>query len=134
MQVTGYRVCINGSFLSNFRSDGIIISTPTGSTAYNLSAGGAIVDPTARLIQVTPVASHMLNTRSVILSAETEVSVMILPPKGVRPVDVGAYFDGNMSRTMHPGDYVTVTADKKITRVIRISDDGFLQVLHKKMV
>lgn len=134
MQVTGYRVCVNGSFLSDFRSDGIIISTPTGSTAYNLSAGGAIVDPTARLIQVTPVASHMLNTRSVILSAETEVSVMILPPKGVRPVDVGAYFDGSMNRTMHPGDYVTVTADKKITRVIRISDDGFLQVLHKKMV
>jgi NAD+ kinase len=133
MQVTGYRVCINGSFLSDFKSDGMIISTPTGSTAYNLSAGGAIVEPTAKLIQLTPVASHMLNTRSVVLSADTEVTVMILPPKGVRPVDVGAYFDGNLNRTLHPGDYLTVTGAEEVTRVIRISNAGFLEILHKKM-
>ncbi|SCY30078.1 NAD+ kinase [Lachnospiraceae bacterium XPB1003] len=134
MQITCYRICVNGSFLSDFNADGIILSTPTGSTAYNLSAGGAIVEPVAKLIQLTPVAPHMLNTRSVILSGDDEISVTIMPPKGLRPVDVGAYFDGDMKTTLHPGDSVTVTMSDHVTRVIRLSDDGFLQTLHKKMI
>ena len=57
-----------------------------------------------------------------------------MPPKGLRPVDVGAYFDGDMKTTLHPGDSVTVTMSDHVTRVIRLSDDGFLQTLHKKMI
>ena len=133
MMLSGYSISVNGSYLSDFMADGIIISTPTGSTAYNLSAGGAIVKPDARLIQMTPVAAHLLNNRSVIFSGDDEVAVSILP-KGRHPVATGVSFDGNQHAALQEGDIVKVTASKQVTRIIRLSDDGFLQILHKKMV
>ncbi len=133
MMLSGYSISVNGSYLSDFLADGIIISTPTGSTAYNLSAGGAIVKPDARLIQMTPVAAHLLNNRSVIFSGDDEVAVSILP-KGRHPVATGVSFDGNQHVVLQEGDMVKVTASGQVTRIIRLSDDGFLQILHKKMV
>ena len=133
MMLSGYSISVNGSYLSDFMADGIIISTPTGSTAYNLSAGGAIVKPDARLIQMTPVAAHLLNNRSVIFSGDDEVAVSILP-KGRHPVAAGVSFDGNQHAALQEGDMVKVTASGQVTRIIRLSDDGFLQILHKKMV
>ena len=70
-------VCKPGELLNSYEADGIIISTPTGSTAYNLSAGGPIVEPTASLTVITPICSHALNTRSIVLSSDDEIVIEI---------------------------------------------------------
>lgn len=133
LQVIGYRVYVNGVYLNDFFSDGIIVSTPTGSTGYNLSAGGSIVEPNAKLMVLTPVCPHTLNTRSIMLSADDEVKVEILPARSGRTVSVGAYFDGNNTVVLSEGDFVTVKKSSKVTKICKLSNLGFLEILHKKM-
>ncbi|MGN0325757.1 MAG: NAD(+)/NADH kinase [Lachnospiraceae bacterium] len=132
-QIIGYRVYVNGQYLNDFYADGMILSTPTGSTGYNLSAGGSIVEPKAKLIVLTPVCPHTLSTRSIILSPEDKIEISILPPKGEKPVEVEVCFDGMGQGVLHPGDKVTIFRSPQITKMIKLSDVGFLEVLHKKM-
>ena len=75
LRLISFRVYVNGELLNTYQADGMIISTPTGSTAYNLSAGGPVVEPTASLIVLTPICSHALNTSSIILSVEDEIII-----------------------------------------------------------
>lgn len=101
-----FKLYVNGEFLYLYTADGIIISTPTGSTAYNLSCGGPIVEPTAKLFLVTPIAPHSLNNRSLILSSTDTIELEILGSEK----DLGsqmeyvAYFDGDTSVSLKPGD------------------------------
>ena len=133
MMLVGYRVSVNHHFLKDFYADGMIVSTPTGSTGYNMSAGGAIVEPLARLIQLTPICPHTLDTRSIILSAEDIVDIEVLPPKGDKKPQVGVYFDGRMKDNMDPGDKIRIAMADEVSRICRISDAGFLEVLNSKM-
>lgn len=133
LQVIGYRIFVNGMYLKDFYADGVILSTPTGSTGYNLSAGGSIVEPSAKLIVLTPVCPHTLNTRSIILSPEDKIEIEILPAKGEKPVEVAAYFDGGTGVKMIPGDRLKVNRSKYITRICKLSDVSFLEVLHHKI-
>ena len=133
LQIVGYRVYVNGLFLNDFYADGIIISTPTGSTGYNLSAGGSIVEPKANLMVLTPVCPHTLNTRSIMLSPEDNVEVELLPPKGEKQVEVGVYFDGGSCEILEAGNRVAVSRSKEVTKILKLSDVGFLEVLQKKM-
>lgn len=132
-QIIGYRIYVNGQYLNDFYGDGIILSTPTGSTGYNLSAGGPIVEPKAQLIVLTPVSPHSLSTRSIILSVEDRIEVEILPPKGEKNVEVGVCFDGGDDGILHSGDKVEIFRSPQVTRIIKLSDAGFLEVLHQKM-
>lgn len=132
-QIIGYRVSVNGKYLNDFYADGIILSTPTGSSGYNLSAGGSIVDPMARLIVLTPVCPHTISNRSIILSPEDKIEIEILPPRGEKPVEVEACFDGVGHGILHPGDKVTVFRSSRVTKMIKLSDVGFLEVLHKRL-
>lgn len=133
LQVIGYRITVNGSYLNDFYADGIILSTPTGSTGYNLSAGGSIVEPSAKLIVLTPICPHTLNTRSIILSVEDTIDVEILPPKGEKPLEVGVYFDGGDCKPLNPGDHVKVTKSDYVTEICKLKDESFLEVLHQKI-
>ncbi len=133
LQVAGYRIYVNGSFLADYYADGVIISTPTGSTAYNMSAGGPIVSPSARLIVLTPVCPHSLNSRSIVFSERDELSVEILDARGGKRSKVGVSFDGGQSRILGCGDRLEAKASAQVTKMIKIYDDGFLQVLNKKM-
>ena len=133
LQLIGYRVYVNGVFLSDFYGDGVILSSPTGSTGYNMSAGGSIVEPKAKLIVLTAVSPHTMNNRSVMLSPEDIVEVEILPPKGTKAVEVGVYFDGDDARILHPGDRVRISSSPLVTKVLKLSDVGFLEVLRNKM-
>ena len=83
LQIIDFNIYVNGEFLRSYSADGIIISTPTGSTGYSLSAGGPIVSPEASLILLTPIAPHTLNTRSIVLPADAEITVDI-PRAGMR--------------------------------------------------
>ena len=77
LRVVPYDVYVNGQFLNRYEADGIILSTPTGSTGYNLSAGGPIAEPQAKLILLTPICPHTLNTRTIILSPEDRIEIEI---------------------------------------------------------
>lgn len=77
LSVVSLIVYVNGEYLNTFRADGIILSTPTGSTGYNMSAGGPIVDPKAEMLLITPINAHNLSSRSIVVGAEDEVVVEI---------------------------------------------------------
>lgn len=133
LQVIGYRIYVNGLYLKDFFADGIIVSTPTGSTGYNMSAGGSIVEPLANLMVLTPVCSHSLNNRSIMLSCDDCVEVELLPPKGERANDVGVYFDGGSAVSLQTGDRVAISKSPRVTKICKLSDVGFLEILHRKM-
>lgn len=133
LQVIHFRICVNGHFLKKYSADGIIVSTPTGSTGYNLSAGGPIVEPNASLMVITPICPHTLNTRSIVLSPEDRIEIEIGPAGSGRVQEVEANFDGSHSIPMRTGDKIEISRSLKTTSIIRLSDVSFLEVLHKKM-
>ncbi len=126
MKVLDYNVYVNKKFLKTYRADGIIVSTPTGSTAYSLSAGGPIVEPGSKLFIITPICSHTLNSRSVVLSAEDEIHIST-EKKGS-----AVAFDGREFSGLPECWGITITKSEKITKIVRLHDDSFLNVLQNK--
>lgn len=125
---------VNDDLLYRYRADGIIISTPTGSTAYNLSCGGPIVEPTADLLLVTPIAPHSLNNRSLVLSSQDEIGLEIIENDDPDPdMEYCAYFDGDFMIRLEPGDRFRVCRAPEVTRILKLSDRSFLDTLRKKM-
>ena len=133
LQVIHFHIYVNGHFLKGYSADGIIVSTPTGSTGYNLSAGGPIVEPDARLMVITPICPHTFNTRSIVLSPEDRIEIEIGPSKGGGVQEVEANFDGAHSIPMKTGDRIVIRRSEKTTSIIKLSDVSFLEVLHRKM-
>lgn len=133
LQINKVRVYVNGKFLKDYDADGIIVTTPTGSTGYNLSAGGPIVDPKAELIMLTPICPHTLNARSIIFSSEDVVEIEILAGKEGQPQKMEASFDGANIIPMKTGDRVKIVKSEKTTEIIHINQVNFLEVLHEKM-
>lgn len=133
LQIIDFNIYVNGQFLNGYSADGVIISTPTGSTGYNMSAGGPIVEPKAQLLVVTPICPHTFNTRSIILSPEDTVVIEIKPPRDGRTLEVEANFDGSHRVLLHAGDRIQVARSERTTEIIKLSEDSFLEVLHKKM-
>ena len=109
--------------------DGIIISTPTGSTAYNLSAGGPIVEPDARNIIITPVCAHDMITRSMVMSQRRQVTVQM-----VQNVRRNAFIsvDGGKAIRMNMGDVATIKNSNFETKLVRLNDRSFYEVLNNK--
>ena len=133
MQIVPLRIWVNGQMLSSYGADGIVIATPTGSTGYNLSAGGPIVEPSASLILLTPICPHTLNTRCVVLCDRDEVVVEIAKKQsgGVQEVEIS--FDGTLLTRLRTGDRVRVRKSERTTSIIKLSEPGFLARLHRKM-
>lgn len=128
-----FQIYVNGKFLKEYHADGIIVATPTGSTGYNMSAGGPIVEPGANLILLTPVCAHTLQTRSVILRAEDKISIFIRERADREEQPMEVCFDGGKSLTLKPGDEVRIAKSGKSTSIIKLSEASFLDVLHRKM-
>ena len=124
---------VNGEFLNSYNADGIIISTPTGSTGYSLSAGGPIISPEASLMVMTPLAPHALNTRSIVFPAGDSIAVEIGPGRDGRKEQGMASFDGGASCVMETGDRIVIERAVQDTRIIKISNISFLETLRKKM-
>lgn len=134
LQVVGIDVYVNGQFLNRYEADGIIVSTPTGSTAYNLSAGGPIVEPQARLILMTPICAHTLNTRTIIFSPNDTIEMEIGAARTGKQAEVDADFDGDYhSVRMKTGERMRIRVSAKTTRILRVKRLSFLEVLHRKM-
>lgn len=125
-----YEIWVNGELLNNYAADGLVISTPTGSTGYNMSAGGPIVEPKANLLLVTPICPHTLNTRSIVLSAEDEITVKILD---LTRGDVAVAFDGRESYKLKTGMLVRVHKSEQVTKIVKLHKESFLKTLHNKL-
>lgn len=133
LQIISFRICVNGQFLNEYHADGVIVATPTGSTGYNLSAGGPIVEPKARLLLVTPICPHTLNTRSIILSPEDKVEILIGSGREESVQQVEVNFDGSHKLTLYTGDKVEIEEAGMTTDIVKLNKVSFLEVLHKKM-
>lgn len=126
MRIVEYNVYVNKKFLKSYRADGIIVSTPTGSTAYSLSAGGPIVEPGSKLFIITPICPHTLNSRSVVLSADDEIFI------STGKTENAVAFDGREVADLPEDGGVRITRSDKVTKIVRLHDDSFLNVLHNK--
>jgi len=133
LQIMHFHIYVNGQFLNGYDADGIILSTPTGSTGYNLSAGGPIVEPRASLLVLTPICPHTLNSRSIVLSAGDEVVVEMAEGKKGAQCLAEVNFDGGHTMGLKPGDRIVVTKSEKTTEIVKLSQASFLEVLHRKM-
>ena len=133
LQIIKFNIYVNGQFLNNYNADGVIVTTPTGSTGYNLSAGGPLVEPRAKLIMLTPICPHTLNQRSIILSPEDVIEIEIPQGRDGRMQTVEANFDGSHVVPMCTGDHIRIVKSEKITEFIQLNQVSFLEVLHKKM-
>ncbi|MEG1957146.1 MAG: NAD(+)/NADH kinase, partial [Lachnospiraceae bacterium] len=133
LRVIHVNVYVNGELLNSYQADGMIVSTPTGSTGYNISAGGPIVEPTASMIVLTPICSHALNTSSIVLSAEDEITIEIGPGRDGSIEHAGISFDGTKMIHVETGDSITIQKAEAITKLIKLSKVSFLDTLRKKM-
>ena len=132
-RVAHFNIYVNDEFLNAYEADGVIISTPTGSTGYSLSAGGPIVSPSASMLLVTPLAAHTLNSRSIVFSDQDKITIEIGKRKGGEEEQAIASFDGASLIDLVTGDKIVITKSKKDTRIVKISNISFLEILRKKM-
>ena len=133
LQIIKYSIYVNDLFLYSYSADGVMVATPTGSTGYNLSAGGPIVEPKAKLLLITPICPHTLNTRSIVLGADDRITIEIEAGREGEVLEVDANFDGSHKVTLRTGDKIEIRQSEKKTNIIKLSNVSFLEVLHKKM-
>ena len=130
MQVLKFQVYVNGELLNEYTADGMIVATPTGSTAYNLSAGGPIVTPGAKLIVLTPICPHSINSRSIILSHQDEVGIRVLKNVGQKQM---AVFDGDQVIELDGSEVLKIRESEKNTALILLKDVPFLVNIREKL-
>ena len=133
IRIVQFNVYVNGTLLNTYMADGVIISTPTGSTGYNLSAGGPVVEPTAQMIVITPICSHALNTSSVVLSAGDVIEVEICEGRYGRQEEVSLCFDGAEQMTLVTGDRVCIQRAEETARLVKLSRESFMKTMRRKM-
>ena len=123
-------VAVDGAFVSSFRADGLIVSSPTGSTAYNLAAGGPILHPALPAIVLTPICPHMLSNRPLVLGDGVSVEVRL---RDARDGDVQITFDGQQGFPLAPRDTVTVTRSAHALRLVKAPGRDYFEVLRTKL-
>ena len=120
---------VDGLFLATFKADGLIIASPTGSTGYSLSANGPIVDPTIDCLLITPICSHTLTNRPIVVSADTEITVVLHS----QMENVMLTLDGQVGVPLECGDEMRVSRAKYRTRLILSGDTDYFTVLRTKL-
>ena len=123
------KIAIQGRFVTNLRGDGLIVSSPTGSTAYSLSAGGPIIDPAVQSLILTPISPHTLTHRPLIVPGNAEIEVTLTSK------DDGAMatLDGQVGVAITQGDTVVVQTSENRTRLIRFPESNYYDVLREKL-
>lgn len=133
MQIVYICVYVNDMFLHKYQADGVIVSTPTGSTGYNLSAGGPIVNPTAKTMVLTPVSPHSMHNRGIVFSSEDTIRIDIVEDRYGREQNMVAVFDGSLRVDVKTGDSITIKQSEKTTKIIKLKEESFLETLHNKL-
>lgn len=134
LQVLCYEVAVNQKALKQYSADGVIVATPTGSTGYNLSAGGPIVEPGADSLLLTPISPHSFMNRSVVFKSTDEICITVLDSHDVeRTVSVEVSFDGYAEMPLYSGDQVKVSKADTYAEFIELNHINFLENLNRKM-
>jgi NAD+ kinase len=122
-------VSMNGQPITRYRCDGLIISSPTGSTAYSLAAGGAIVLPTADVFALTPICPHALSNRSIILPLSASITVKAITTVATAYLNA----DGQIVGELNAGDEVTIRRSHSTVRLVHLKNSSFLEALRRKL-
>ncbi len=122
-------VTVDGDILTRYRCDGLIVCSPTGSTAYSLSAGGAIVGPTAEVFALTPICPHTLSNRSVIVGLQSTLRVKVLTAKA----DTVLSADGQGPTPLTCGDIITIRRSRHAIRFLHLAGSSFYDTLRRKL-
>lgn len=132
-RVISLGVYVNGEFVNRYRGDGILISTPTGSTGYNLSAGGPVVTPDNQVIIITPICTHNLNSRSIVLTSKDKIRVKIEISKKTQRDEVLATYDGQEAISLHAEDIIEIEKSEETTKFVKIKTNNFFEILRTKL-
>jgi NAD+ kinase len=122
-------VRVDGDALTRYRCDGLIISSPTGSTAYSLAAGGALVFPTAEVLEITPICPHTLSNRSLIVPLTSKIVVKVVSPKPATILSA----DGQVVSELSVGDTVDIRRSRRTVRLMHLAGSSFCETLRRKL-
>ena len=122
-------VSVDEEVLTRYRCDGLIVCSPTGSTAYSLAAGGAVVSPTADVFTITPICPHTLSNRSVIVGLNSTVQVKVLS----RALPAVLTADGQVPTPMGPGDWAVIRRSRHRIRLLHLAGSSFFKTLRRKL-
>lgn len=130
-KILQFHVYVNDEYVDTLLADGVIICTPTGSTAYNLSAGGPVLKADAEIIAITPISPHTLTSRPIVVSAEDVVTVEVKPSREDTPFTVSA--DGQDNYTLTGKNVVQIKKAEVCTTIIKTKPQSFYDVLRHKL-
>ncbi len=122
-------VAVNGDVLTRYRCDGLIVCSPTGSTAYSLAAGGAVIYPTAEVLELTPICPHTLSNRSLILPLSALITIKVISPEPETLLSA----DGQVVSELAAGDTITVRRSRSTVRLMHLAGSSFGQTLRRKL-
>lgn len=121
----------DGIEATSFSGDGVILCTPTGSTAYSMSAGGPIIEPSAKNFLITPICAHAMLAKSIVVAPERVVTVKV---GKVGRHNAFLSVDGGRAFRLNVGDEITVKSARKVTKLVRLKDISFFEILNKKFI
>lgn len=119
---------VDKQFVTLLRGDGVIVSSPTGSTAYSMSSGGPILDPSLQALLLTPISPHTLTHRPLLVPSDVSLEIAL-----TNGVEVRAIFDGQIGFVMNQGDSILISASPHRTRLIRFPDRTYYDILRNKL-
>lgn len=123
---------IGSRFVKQYNADGFVVATPLGSTAYSLSCGGPIIEPTSKLIELTPIAPHSLMNRSIVVDDTKSVNLVVNDSRNNNQNTLLS-LDGEAPFCLEVGDVVNIKKSKKVANIVRLKNDSFVEALAKKM-
>lgn len=133
LSILSLLVYVNGELLNTYHADGMIVATPTGSTAYNMSAGGPIADPKAKIILLTPINAHNLNSKSIVLDANAVVEIEIASRRAECDEVAFVSFDGDKVDQLTVGERFVISQSTNVATICKLSNKSFLEILRRKM-
>jgi NAD+ kinase len=128
-RLIGLDVSADGELVTHYRCDGLIVSSPTGSTAYSLAAGGPVIFPTAEVFALTPICPHALSNRPLILPLASTIRIKATNPAPATILSV----DGQTITELDAGDEMTIRRSKRAVRLMHLADSSFLEALRRKL-
>ena len=127
------KVYVDNELLDTYVADGILVSTPTGSTAYNLSAAGPVLAPTMEAMIITPICPHSLNKRSLVVSSDSKLRIEVGKTKENYQDEAAIRGDGKMLWTVSTGDVVWIEKAKETFDMVRLGDISFFDKMRSKL-
>lgn len=132
-RIISFSVYVNDELVDRYRGDGVIISTPTGSTGYSLSSGGPVVKPDSKAMIITPICPHSLTARSIVVSWDDRIKIRIDKSKKTQEEEAIATFDGRMAILLQTEDVIDICRAREETRLVKINQTSFFEILRTKI-